>query len=208
MPEWSFFNSDHTTFMCLPYRKNPGTMIAKEDAGLFLRGEETRVHGSRKIFVGSMLAATILVAGLTELYISSPPIADTEQAVIQSNEYSAEWYLSEIAQKYPEFTVLDYASPPDEQQGIVRFAAIAQGEDDSQTDVFVADAHAIQHMRLDMMYLSEEGFTVLPQDRICFTVQDMTTQQIFDYEVIYQSDGKNISYRVNSQPREKTENAS
>lgn len=164
------------------------------------------MYGSRKIFVGSMLAATVLVAGLTELYISSPPITDTEQPVIQSNAYSAEWYLSEIAQKYPEFTVLDYASPPDEQQGVVRFAAI--GEDDSQTNVFVADAHAIQHMRLDLMYLSEEGFTVLPQDRICFTVQDTTTKQIFDYEVIYQSDGKNISYRVNSQPREKTEDAS
>lgn len=82
--------------MCLPSRKNPGTMIAKEGAGLFLRGEETRVHGSRKIFVGSMLAATVLVAGLTELYISSTPIADTEQPVIQSNEYSAEWYLSKL----------------------------------------------------------------------------------------------------------------
>lgn len=183
-------------------------MIAKEDAGLFLRGEETRLHGSRKIFVGSMLAATVLAAGLTELYISSPPIADTEQPVIQSNAYSAEWYLSEIAQKYPEFTVLDYASPLDEQQGIVRFAAIAQGEDGSQTNVFVADAHAIQHMRLDMMYLSEEGFMVLPQDRICFAVQDTTTKQVFDYEVVYKSDGKNISYRVDSQPREETENAS
>ena len=161
-PERPFFNSDHTTFTCLPSRKNPGTMIAKEGVGLFLRGEETRVHGSRKIFVGSMLAATVLVAGLTELYISSPPIADTEQPVIQSNAYSAEWYLSEIAQKYPEITVLDYVSPPDEQQGVVRFAAIAQGEDDSQTDVFVADAHAIQHMRLDLMYLSGRrihGFT-------------------------------------------------
>ena len=92
------------------------------------------MHGSRKIFVGSMLAATVLVAGLTELYISSPPIADTEQPVIQSNAYSAEWYLSEIAQKYPEFTVLDYASPPDEQQGIVQFAAIAQGEDRSMSE--------------------------------------------------------------------------
>lgn len=164
------------------------------------------MHDSRKIFVGSMLAAAVLVAGLTELYISSPPITDTEQPVIQSNAYSAEWYLSEIAQKYPEFTVLDYATPPDEQQGVVRFAAI--GEDDSQTNVFVADAYAIQHMRLDLMYLSEEGFTVLPQDRICFTVQDMTTKQIFDYEVVYQSDGKNISYRVNSQLREETENVS
>ena len=158
----------------------------------------------KKFLTGGLLAVALVVAGGLLVYI-----LDTETPVVHQEESSSadNEYLSVITQKYPDYTILDYTFPSSEESGSIEFAAIAQGKDGSQTNVFVVDDTGIGRVnaasdRLDFVYIPQDGIKILPQDRISFTVQHTTSQQVFDYEILYQKEGKDISYRVSSQLRD------